>query len=112
MSFADRATRVTPFEHQGKTAVRAYVYECETDGKRFVHYVERYTDAVRPKLEEAAAKGAPPQALAGMAGMGGAEVKRPGDAEWVNRGNLAVASKITAPTCAHGGKDVFEVVPE
>jgi hypothetical protein len=40
--FIDEATRLAPFEHDGKEAVRAYLVEC--GGKRAVNHLERYTD--------------------------------------------------------------------
>jgi hypothetical protein len=88
--FSATGELVAPFDHGGKQAVRAYVYECS--GKRFVGYLERYNDETKKMLLAAAdavrnakpGDQAPPViAQAAGAARGGREVKRPGDAKWV-----------------------------
>ena len=44
--FADAADRLPPFDHDGKPAFSAFVYEC--DGKPFVNHLERYTRRAAP----------------------------------------------------------------
>src|SRR5271165_3819230 len=36
-------SRNPPFDHNGKTAVRAFVFKCDADNREFVGYLERYT---------------------------------------------------------------------
>jgi hypothetical protein len=92
--FADSTELLPPFDHKGKQAVRAYVYEC--DGKRFVAYLERFTDQAKRMVKElddavknAKPGGKPPANLGELtnARRFGREVKRPGDAKWVNIGS-------------------------
>lgn len=83
---------VAPFDHNGKQAMRASVFEC--CGKRYVGYLERYTaDAHKLKV---AGKGTR------ETDMFGREVKKPGESKWVNAHDLAAASKITDVRCPHG----------
>ena len=44
--FSDDIKLVPPFDHDGKQAVRAYLYKCE-GGKEFVGFLERYKNGVR-----------------------------------------------------------------
>jgi hypothetical protein len=103
--FAEDVTKVPPFDHDGKQAVRAKVYRC--DGKTFVNHMERYTAESQKRLQQAYARAAnegdvmPPEAS-------GVEVKAPGGDQWV----LATdprAVKIIAPKCASGNLEI--VVP-
>src|SRR5947207_5059576 len=90
--FVDDATRLAPFQHDGKEAVRAYVFEC--NGHRFVNHLERYTPdgkKAMTRLREVAKKGPPPGALIAAAQQNGREVKRPGDAKWTPTSNSAAA---------------------
>ena len=52
--FADDATKIPPFDHNGKQAVRARVYRC--GGKTFVNHMERYTPEVQKRLQQAQAR--------------------------------------------------------
>ena len=87
--FTASTANIPPFDYQGKQAVRAYVFECS--GKRFVGYVERYKpEARQAKLDK---KATPATQIYGR------ELKRPGDATWVNSGDQsAVAKVIDVPT--------------
>ena len=112
--FADDATRLPPFQPDGKEAVRAHVFECD-DGKRFVNHLERFTPERRKLMEEAArarkeGKPLPRPAAAGQTVMWGQEVKKPGDKEWVPAGNLAKASRILQAKCPDG-QDAIPVEP-
>lgn len=83
---------VPPFDHNGKPAVLAYVFEC--CGKRYVGYMERYTaDAHKLKI---AGKGTRETELFGR------ELKRPGQAAWVNARNDLDVSKVVDTRCPHG----------
>lgn len=57
--FADDASKIYPFEVDGKMAFRAYVFECP-DGERYIGYIEGYTKEARAELEAARAPDAPP----------------------------------------------------
>jgi hypothetical protein len=106
--FTGPATLMPPFDHGGKQAVRAWVYECS--GKQFVAYLERFTEEARrlgAQADEAnrnAKKGdEPPPILwqAASARRTGREVKRPGDKDWVSVYSKEGA-KITDVQCPPG----------
>jgi len=52
--FADDYYCIPPYQHDGKEAVRAHVYQVG-EGKAFVGWLEKYKDDVKPKLEKALA---------------------------------------------------------
>ena len=96
--FADRAKRVTPFEHEGKTAYRCYVWTC-VDGKTtFVSHLERLKASVRAGLK--GKDQVEPFELI----PGSVEVKAPltGDAGWVDSMSPD-AITLQTPRCP-GGK--------
>ena len=114
--FTDTPELVPPFNHGGQQAVRAYVYEC--DGKRFVAYLERFTEDARrmiAELDEAVKRAKPgdkPPANLGQltnARRNGREVKKPGDANWVHAGSKEGA-RITSVQTAPGMTGTPELV--
>ena len=90
--FKDAATNVPPFDHGGKQAVAAYVFNGK-DGKPFVAYLERAISAeARAKVEQArrdlmtrATQQAVPMPDSELMELinRNLEVKRPGDRAWV-----------------------------
>src|SRR4051812_16280853 len=62
--FADSAFRVAPFDHNGKTAVVAHVYNYADGKKEFCAYLAQFTPEAKSKLEaaiaEAQKQGKPP----------------------------------------------------
>lgn len=65
--FEDIATKVTPFDHQGKQAVVAHVYSYANGSKQFCAYVAKFTPEGKAKLEQAMAEatkaGKPPESV-------------------------------------------------
>ena len=101
--FVDDAAKFAPFQHDGKEAVRAYLFEC--NGKRFVNHLERFTPEGR-KAAEAALKAnqlRKPAEVAAQVRLSGAEVKRPGSKQWASLADLAKAGSILRPRCADDG---------
>lgn len=101
--FVDRADLVAPFEHQGKTAVRCYVYKCEKSGKQFVGYMEKFTDDLKVKYEQARAKGQ------GIDLSDGRVYKKPGGTTWVN-GSGEAARTATLVECPENAADPVGIV--
>jgi hypothetical protein len=100
--FADSVDRVYPFDHNGKPAYRAYVYQCG-DGKPFVSYVARYKDEAAARLNELKGKQGDPVAAEEIAQLNsGIEVKRPGAAEWVPMLSDAGEAITRHPACVDG----------
>lgn len=94
--FADEVSKIPPFPHNGKQAVKAVVFKCK-DGKPFVAHLERYTEEGKKRLEETK------QRSSRVAGMMMMEVKKPGQANWVRVGGDSKAwSDIMRVTCPDG----------
>lgn len=105
--FTDDVGRVTPFDKEGKQAVRAYLYKCG-DGAPQVAYLERYTAkgkevVERYRAEQKANPTVPPKSLGELAalGQGSMEVKKPGDEKWINMRDGA-AMALTQYRCPDG----------
>jgi len=113
--FADDASKLPPFDKEGKQAVRAYVYR-SGKGKEFVNHLERFTPDARQAIESAnlnqTAKGSPKN-LAAIQGAytAGRELKRPGDAKWVTAANFRDAARITSINSPDGAADADPVDP-
>jgi hypothetical protein len=98
--FSAASENVAPFDRDGKTSVRAHIFQC--CDKRYVGYLERYnTDAHQLKLS---GKGT------NETEMYGREVKKPGDAKWVKAHDLAVSGKVIDVRCPHGANAAPEPV--
>ena len=54
--YADDKSLSPPIDHNGKTAVRAYVFSCDGGKHEFVGYLERYTPDARQAIEQARSK--------------------------------------------------------
>ena len=112
--FADDATKVAPFDHEGKEAVRCYVFKC-SDGKPFVAYLERMSKDAKTKYEAAlaASKNANDNGQsmmeAEMLAAEGMEVKKPGDPKWLVR-SMPDADKVTMINCPDGNNAALEIV--
>lgn len=113
--FVDDALKLPPFDHDGKPAYRAHVFEC--GGKRVVGYLSRYTAASMAALKEAksyAGTGKPPPNVGALAAIGttGQEVKRPGAAnKWVSQADATRATQVRVFRCSADGSTPSEVDP-
>ena len=83
-SFFKDEVKVVPFDHNGKQAYRADVFE--GDGKQFVGLIYRFTDAGRREMENYISQKTPdPQGLARLAiEHRGMQVSRTGTPAWVS----------------------------
>ena len=103
--FVDRTDRLSPFDRDGKQAVRAHVFEC--GGKRVVGYLSCYRPEAHQAVKEAMdakAAGKPPpnpHALAAV-GTAGLLLKRPGDPAWVSQADYGRATAIRIFRCPDG----------
>jgi hypothetical protein len=104
--FADDASNVAPFDHNGKQAVVAVVYRC--GGEPFVGYLMKYSLDAKASLDQFSPSDrlTNPVALNIRAHAG--EVKKPGGSRWVpldadgpNTGLDAILS-VTAPPGSSG----------
>ena len=102
--FKDSNRKVPPFDHGGKEAVFAMVYECH--GKKFVGYLKRYKPEAKRKLEEYRAAedaGKPTDGINIMGTDWQLEFKRPGEKTW--QSGLESRAQITDVKCPHGTKE-------
>lgn len=90
--FQDSAFRVPPFDHNGKAALIAEIYNYDNGSKEFCAYLAKYTPEAKARLEQALAEaqksGQPPGSVAlyqDPAFIGqGTLVKKPGNGNsWV-----------------------------
>lgn len=113
--FADDATKLAPFEKDGKQAVRAYVYR-SSKGLEFVNHLERFKPEARATLEASRnnkpeGQGPAISAAAQSAHTAGREVKRPGEAKWVGAGDFRVAAQVVAVKTPDGSPDATPLEP-
>src|SRR4051794_8789367 len=101
--FVDDIDRVYPFDHDGKPAYRAYVYQ-GADDKQFVSYIARYNDSTRAKLETLIQKKNDPSVAGDLAQArnSGIEVKKPGDSKWMPLFSPQGQATSSHPTLADG----------
>ena len=109
--FVDDASKIAPFQHDGKQALRAYVFEC--NGQRFVNHVERFTPEGRQAAEAAikANSAGHPAEAAAQVRLSGAEVKKPGAKLWAPLSDLPKAGPILRPKCPTGDGEPKPVEP-
>jgi hypothetical protein len=92
--FTANMENVPPFDHHGKPAVRAYVYECK--GQRSVGYVERYNaEAHKEMIEKRATV---------KTQISGRELKKPGSATWVKSDDHRAVAPVVEVRCADGSR--------
>jgi hypothetical protein len=130
--FSASANNLAPFDHDGKQAVKAWVYQCGS--KKFVGYLERYTPEAH-KLLTGADVGPAPAAPAPADGKGksreaaararvslspgavmnasvnGKEYKRPGEKEWTKSTDRQKVAQIMMVKCPDGNGTATAVVP-
>jgi hypothetical protein len=121
--FADDLKKVAPFQTaDGRTAVKAIVYQCGEGGAPFVNHLERYNPEAlklmqggggRPAATQPAGESGAPSYSEYMRTQGGGrdpamtarymgvEVKKPGQGEWINRSDVKSLA-ITTPKCPDG----------
>jgi hypothetical protein len=100
--FVDDAKRICPFDHNGKPAVHAYVFNLGA-GEPTVVYLSRYTESARAKLTALGATAGDPDAASQIAEIKstGMEVKKPGDKNWVGS-NSAEGMELAVPKGVSG----------
>jgi hypothetical protein len=82
--FADSASRLPPFQRDGREAVRAVVLTCDGGHGRFIGWLEKYTPEAQAAYERQGADSSPSRAMMGPMASG-VLVKKPGDSLWVSQ---------------------------
>lgn len=101
--FEDDINKAPPFMHDGKEALRAYVYSCS--GKPFVAFVEKYTPEFKRAMDayyERMRSGKTDPKAAAPRDPGGHMYKKPGVKEWANGMGPKTAAAV-AVRCTDGG---------
>lgn len=109
-TFVADMARVPPFDHEGKTAVRVWMFTCDGGKTKFPGFLERLKPDAHKRITAALGAGKGPEVL-GSLNPGDYEVKKPGGGNWVSKANFAESSKVTAVTCPGGGGDLEPVFP-
>lgn len=83
--FVDDANKLPPFDHQGKPAYRCMVYTTDGSTTKYVGYLLRYPEDTKQKFEAAVSSRDEGASMRqGMVLSASAEVKVPGQADWIN----------------------------
>lgn len=94
--FTDDSSLIPPYDHNGKMAVRALVYECP-GGVKFVGVLEKYSDAEKKKIEAERAKPEPNASALSDLMDNGMLAKVPGKGNYVPVGSAP--PQIFQPLC-------------
>lgn len=115
-TFSDDFFKAYPFDHDGKPAYRAYMFQ-RSSGKQFVGYLERYTPDGVLELQALLAKGGDRELLRSQIQSiraRAAEVKSAGDptAQWYPTGSARAEAVTSAPSSQAGpNESVILVFP-
>jgi len=108
--FIDEGSNLAPFDRDGKEAVKAYLFTCDSGTTRWVGYLERYTPDGKSQAEEMLSGKDQAKAGVGTIVMD-MEVKRPGQPTWCHLQNFQQASAIMNIRCPHGTHVATSVEP-
>jgi hypothetical protein len=110
--FSSDKRLLSPFDHNGKPAYRAYVFSGDGGKTQFVGYMERYTpDALQQirALQQPHPTDPPQPGVFERIARTGIEIKKPGQSQWVNISDpkAAAVKALATPT----GGQVAAVTP-
>lgn len=109
--FVDDFQKLAPFDRNGKVALRAYVFRCGTEAP-FVGYLARYPEATKAKIADLRKRPTDPAAQAELGQLiASAEVRKPGQTNWVAAGSNDGEAITAAPQCKDGKQTAVGVVP-
>jgi hypothetical protein len=114
--FVDDVNRVPPFDHNGKPAYLAIVYQCDGGSLKWVNTLKRYKASVQPKIEalvaSAVARGQTVRVDTSGFDGSGLEVKSPGPGPWLNPKDPRVADALACKVPPNvSGNDLRFCVP-
>ncbi len=101
--FADSPTRIPPFQHDGKEAVRCFVFQAD-GGQPFAGYLRKYTPYLAGRMRNNA-----PCSDAEL--LNGTLVKRPGDPNWISTGDPRSAQVMQPKVRNNPGAQLTMVQP-
>ena len=108
--FVDKISNIPPFDHNGKEAVKVWLYRCGT-GQPFVQRLEKYTPEQKKRVEALLKNPSRESTAPGVRGL----IKKPGEKIWRELNNRDSASidlytKLTTPVCPGGSGDTPTLV--
>jgi hypothetical protein len=119
--FLDSVFMTPPYDHDGKTAVRAMIYSYDHGNKTFCAYLFRYTTSAKKRLDTAiaaaASQGKPPSSVDLFndreLNLTGVEVKLPGPGhKWVLKGTVDGGNTMNDGLAVHADDSSDLVIPE
>lgn len=108
--FADDVNLIPPFDKNGKTAVRVFLYKCGGDGKPFAGYLGRYSPEAAAKLAELTRAASTDQAAITELRMNGLEYAALGSDKWFHHSSEKAEKIINNIRCPDGRIDDLEPV--
>jgi hypothetical protein len=99
--FAESLTKIPPFEHDGKEAVRDFVYSCDGGEHRWVAYLGKYGPEDKQAIESGNAKAEERTML----------VRAPGSDEWISQTSPKFAQIFVKPPPGIGSGPPAPVSP-
>ena len=110
--FRDDVNKLFPFDHDGKQAYRAYVFQTG-GGKPFVGYLERINDKGMAKLLTLQSQPQTPELVTQMDLIRGAglEARTPGSTRWLPESSPAFSTMVNGLRASDGNSDIVGVMP-
>ena len=110
--FRDDVSKDFPFDHDGKQAYRAYVFQIG-GGKPFVGYLERINDKAIAKLLPLQSQPQTPELVTQMdlVRTTGLEARAPGSTRWLSEGSPAFRKMVDGLKGLDGSSAIAGVMP-
>ena len=110
--FRDDVNKLFPFDHNGKQAYRAYVFQTD-GGKPFVGYLERINDKAVAKLLTLQSQPQTPELVMQMdlVRTAGLEARTPGSTRWLPEGSPAFNNMVNGLKGPDGSSEIVGVMP-
>ena len=110
--FRDDINKLFPFDHNGKQAYRAYVFQ-SGGGKPFVGYLERIDDRAAAKLQTLQSQPQTPDLVMQMdlVRTAGLEARTPGSTRWLPENSPAFNSMVNGLKGPDGSSEIAGVMP-
>jgi hypothetical protein len=108
--YEDRADIIAPYTKDGREAVKAAVFTCDSGKTKFIGYMERLSPQAKAEAEKYKKAGSMPDTpTAQRIFEGGAQIKHPGEKEWATRDSFGPNGP--AVKCPDGKTFAMPVVP-
>jgi hypothetical protein len=103
--FADDAAKIPPFMHDGKEAVRVFVFTCDEGKTKWAGYLQKYTPEAKKLLEVPPDQSLPPTGNVDEVLMKGTLFKKVGAPEnqWVSQTQPHILERVQRLECPGGG---------